>query len=286
MEVRMEYLRPREIETAMRACPILFLPLGTIEWHGEHNVVGVDAVKAHALCVRAAEQAGGLVNPPLYGGVGGLSEPHTFVFDPEDELDPVLLPPWLDQLCRETARNGFKAAIILTGHYGAAQQMAVRRVATRMTESLGIPILGTPEYFLALDEKYYGDHAAFFETSIMMHLFPDSVDLSRLGEEPHRGVGGRDPKRFANAGDGKRFCDAIIRRLAHLARRMPQWDAATVQRFLLAENALVQRQCQMARKGDVVWAAWRHVSDGVLDTYPRLLEEERFEDIVKLAEAL
>ena len=83
-EVRLEFLRPREIEEARAACPTIFQPLGTIEWHGVHNVVGVDAVKAHALCVRAAQKGGGVVSPALYGGVGGLNEPHTFIMDPED----------------------------------------------------------------------------------------------------------------------------------------------------------------------------------------------------------
>ena len=51
-EVRLERLRPREIERAMQTCPVLFQPLGTIEWHGLHNIAGLDAVKAHHLCVR------------------------------------------------------------------------------------------------------------------------------------------------------------------------------------------------------------------------------------------
>lgn len=55
-EVRLERLRPREIERAMEICPVLFQPLGTIEWHGLHNIVGLDAVKAHHLCVRAAQR--------------------------------------------------------------------------------------------------------------------------------------------------------------------------------------------------------------------------------------
>ena len=44
-EVRLERVRPRELDQAMQACPVLFQPLGTIEWHGLHNVVGLDAVQ-------------------------------------------------------------------------------------------------------------------------------------------------------------------------------------------------------------------------------------------------
>ena len=283
MEVRIEHLRPREIEAAMERCPVLFMPLGTIEWHGRHNVVGLDAIKAYELCIRAAREAGGLVAPPLYGGMGGLDEPHTFIIEPEDSLTSNIVRPWLEQLCREAIRQGFKAAIMLTGHYGASQQMVVRGVAARMTRELKRPILGTPEYWLALDENYFGDHAAFFETSLMMHLYPDSVDLRQLGEPPHQGVGGRDPKKYANPRDGKRLADAIIRRLAGLARQMPQWDDAAVQRFAKAEEALVERQHALARETGCVWAGWRNIEKGVLSPYPELLTAGRFDELAALA---
>jgi creatinine amidohydrolase len=182
--------------------------------------VGVDAVKAHALCVRAAEKGGGLVAPALYGGVGGMNEPHTFVMEPEDSVFSNLLRPWLEQLCREMARDGFRAIIILTGHYGAAQQIVVRETAVRMSRVLGIPVLGTPEYILAMDVGYTGDHGAWGETSLMMHLYPDTVDLSRLGDPPHKGVGGRDPKE-SSAEDGRLITDTIVSRLAALSQKMP-----------------------------------------------------------------
>lgn len=286
MEVRLEYLMPKEVEAAMAACPTLFMPLGTIEWHGVHNIIGLDAVKAHELCMRAAQQGGGLVHPPLFGGVGGLSEPHTFIFEPEDSLGGTLVRLWLEQGCREAARNGFKAVILLTGHYGAAQQIAVRETAVRMTKILKIPVLGTPEYFLGLDQQYYGDHAAFFETSIMMHLFPDRVDINRLGTPPYQGVGGRDPKQFATTEDGKRICEAIILRLKHLAWTMPAWDEAARARFVHAEETLVNRQLALAGSGQAIWTAWRNIGQGVFNQYPEFLAAARFEEIEKLTEKL
>ena len=72
----------RKIDQAMESCPTLFQPLGTIEWHGVHNIVGLDAVKAHHLCVRAAQRGGGLVAPAVFGGVGGLEQPHTWLMRP------------------------------------------------------------------------------------------------------------------------------------------------------------------------------------------------------------
>ena len=285
-EVRLEHLRPREIEEAMRACPVLFLPLGTIEWHGLHNVVGLDAVKAHLLCVRAAQQGGGLVAPALFGGVGGMDEPHTFVMEPENDLFSVLLRPWVEKLCKEAVRQGFRAIIVLTGHYGAAQQIVVREAAVLMTRVLGVPVLGTPEYILGLDAGYLGDHAAWGETSLMMYLDPSSVDLSRLGNEPHKGVGGRDPKQFATEADGRKIAETIIARLADLARQMPAWDKATVARFADAEGALVERQKTLAGQEKSVWAGWRNLGKGVLHDYARLLAERKFDDIAALAAKL
>ena len=286
MEVRIEHLRPREIEKAMTKCPTLFMPLGTVEWHGKHNVVGLDTLKARELCIQAAQQAGGLVAPSLYGGMGGLDQPHTFIIEPEDSLHSHILRPWLERLCSEAIRQGFKAVIILTGHYGASQQIIVRETAVRMTRVLNRPILGTPEYFLALDEGYVGDHAAFFETSLMMHLYPDSVDLDQLGDEPHQGVGGRDPKKFANPQDGKRLADAIITRLVSLAQQMPTWDDDTIDRFAKAEDALVTRQITLAGRAHRIWEAWRNIGDGALAQYPELLTARRFDDIIQAVEKL
>jgi creatinine amidohydrolase len=284
-EVRLERLRPREIEEAMRACPVLFQPLGTIEWHGVHNLVGLDAIKAHHLCVRAAQRGGGLVAPALFGGVGGLDEPHTFVMEPEDDIHSVLVRGWVERLCREAVRQGFRAVIVLTGHYGAAQQMVIRDAAVRMSRALGAPVLGTPEYILALDAGYLGDHAAWGETSLMLHLDPESVDLSRLGTPPHKGVGGRDP-REATREDGERLATTIIERLARLAKAMPSWDAAALERFIEAEAALVGRQMALAASEKKVWAGWRNIGKGALSDYGRLLAEGKFEEIVRLASRL
>jgi creatinine amidohydrolase len=280
-EVRLERLRPREVEQAERECPTLFQPLGTIEWHGVHNVVGLDAVKAHHLCVRAAQRGGGLVAPPVFGGVGGLNEPWTFVMEPEDDVHSTLVRAWVDKLIREAVRQGFQAVIVLTGHYGAAQQMVIRDLAVRASRSLGVPVLGTPEYFLALDVGYLGDHAAWGETSLMLYLDPESVDVSRLGQPPHQGVGGRDPREATRAA-GEKLAETIIDRLARLATQMPKWDGPTRERFIEAEAALVNRQFALAAEEKKAWAGWRNVGKGVFSDYGRLLVEQKFDEILQL----
>jgi creatinine amidohydrolase len=191
----------------------------------------------------------------------------------------------VEKLCREAVRQGFKAVIVLTGHYGAAQQMVVRDLAVRLSRSLGVPVLGTPEYFLALDVGYHGDHAAWGETSLMRYLDPESVDLTQLGNPPHQGVGGRDPREATRA-DGEKLAETIIGRLARLAQRMPMWDRATLDNFVEAEAALVNRQLALAASEKHIWAGWRNIGKGAFADYGRLLAEEKFAAIASLTREL
>src|SRR5690242_2360658 len=45
-EVQWERLLPAEFRALFAALPVVFLPLGTVEWHGEHNALGLDSIKA------------------------------------------------------------------------------------------------------------------------------------------------------------------------------------------------------------------------------------------------
>jgi len=58
MSVFYEELAPKEFKERMDACPVGYLPLGTIEWHGPHNPLGVDMLESKALFALAAERFG------------------------------------------------------------------------------------------------------------------------------------------------------------------------------------------------------------------------------------
>jgi creatinine amidohydrolase len=284
LECRWEYLLPREFRVAFAALPVVFLPLGTVEWHGEHNALGLDSVKAHALCCIAAQKAGGgIVHPPVYGGMGGLDKPATVILEPEMAWENLLLRPWLEKLCYEFHRLGFQGIVIVTGHYGHNQQIVVREVGARMTERLGIPVLGTPEYWLAHDAGYLGDHAGIGETSLLWHLRPELVDIARLDDDPEYGADdkirhGASPER------GRQYADLITERLAAVARAMPGWDAPTRDAFARAEAALVRAQVtRWRREPDAPWASWGELIRRKEFGYGALLAEGRFAEIEQMA---
>ncbi len=275
-----ELMLPEEFRAAVAALPVCFMPLGTVEWHGEHNALGLDSLKAHALCVQAAEKTGGgVVHPPLYGGMGGLSKPATIKMEGEQDWDNHLLRPWLEKLCDEIHRLDFQAIIMLTGHYGHNQQIVVRETAARMAERLQIPVLGTPEYWLAHDIGYLGDHAGIGETSLLWHLHPNLVAIDRIDGDPDYGRDDRI-KNGAAPELGQRYAALITDRLAQLARSMPQWDEAKLAAFIAAERALVAAQVKGWRTNNP-WAAWKNLAEN--DQYGKLLVEEDFAGIEALA---
>ncbi|HOV69642.1 MAG TPA: creatininase family protein, partial [Clostridia bacterium] len=71
-EVRWERMRPWQMREALENLPVCYLPLGNVEWHGEYNALGLDAIKAHDICIRAVRISGGAVYPPVYGGMGAV----------------------------------------------------------------------------------------------------------------------------------------------------------------------------------------------------------------------
>lgn len=283
-KIQWERMLPEEFRAAFDQLPVVYLPLGTVEWHGEHNALGLDSIKAHLLCVMAAKKSGGVVHPPLYGGMGGLDKPATVQVEPEHTWDNHLLRPWLEKLCGEFHRLGFKAIIILTGHYGHNQQIVVREVGARMTERLQIPVLGTPEYWLAQDVGYLGDHAGIGETSLLWHLQPDLVAIERLKKDPDYGRDGRI-EAGASPELGKKYTDVITDRLAKLAQSMPKWDLRTRTAYVRAERALISAQVRGWRI-EHPWAAWRQLRTSEFTGYGRLLVEERFDEIEMLAAKL
>ena len=65
-EVRWERMFPDQLEAAFAETPVLYIPYGLCEPHGPQNTLGLDALKAHAICCRAARADGGIVAPPDY----------------------------------------------------------------------------------------------------------------------------------------------------------------------------------------------------------------------------
>ena len=101
---------------------------------------------------------------------------------------------------QQMAHVGFRVVIAVTGHYGIEQVLHIKKSALEVMYQTGLSIYALPEYEVAADEGYRGDHAAKWETSLTQFLFPELVDMNEAepADRPMDGVGGEDPRVHAS----------------------------------------------------------------------------------------
>ena len=254
-DVQYERLRPQEIRLRREACPVAYLPLGTLEWHGHHNPVGLDSIKIHGLCVRCALAGGGVVFPPLYYGEPreeSLMDSNPAVV--ESVAREMGLPAenfregYMRENPAEAVRNyqtlllhilnqaqslGFRVLVLAAGHYplidharaAAAIFHQQRRFGKRYGKPSAIAWVFTG-YELVRDlYPDSGDHAGFWETSLLMALERELVDLTTLPEDESTlpGIATQRPIREANEAYGEKAIAAIVQRvLDQVNRRLDQ----------------------------------------------------------------
>ncbi|MHC4884805.1 MAG: creatininase family protein [Planctomycetota bacterium] len=193
MKVRWEEMLPDELLEAIRERQVCFMPYGLAEPHGAYSALGLDWLKAEGLCRRAAEAHSGVVAPPFCWHV---AERDTFDFPRENGVKQSLcsgLPPELFyqtvlQQLRSFDARGFRAAILVTGHYGGVE-LDMRLVCDYYRRRSGTPmeIRCLADHQLIDYGGYKGDHAGYCETQQLMAIRPDLVEPERKEPSPESG---------------------------------------------------------------------------------------------------
>ena len=210
--VQMQFMRPAQLEKAIRDFPVAYVPFGLIEWHGRHLPLGNDALKAHGILVKAAERAGGVVYPPVYFHEGF----------PREHLVPVLTA-----LFERLKKTGFRVILGVSGHNVQGQIDLINRALAPIVADGTVAGAGLWEITLSQGPDSNTDHAAKWETSNMLFLYPDLVDLKALGDgplapdmKPPDGIGGLDPRKHALAEVGQRNVDLAAQAIGKKAREL------------------------------------------------------------------
>ena len=213
-DVQMQFMRPAQLEKAIKSFPVVYVPFGLIEWHGRHLPLGNDALKAHAILVKAAEQFGGAVYPPIYFHDGF----------PQESLVPVLT-----ELFQRLKKTGFKVILGVSGHNVRGQIDMINKALAPMVEDGTVAGIGLWEITLSQGAESNTDHAAKWETSNMMFFYPGLVDLAALGNGPLApdmkapdGIGGLDPRKHASIEIGRRNVELAAQAIGKKARDLLQ----------------------------------------------------------------
>ena len=223
-------LRPDELERRIAAVPVAFVPWGALEWHSAHLPVGLDGLVAEAIASRAATEVGGVVLPPFYLPITAL--PHRFSVS----IRAVTVRAVLDELLDELARVGLRVVVVLSGHYAQGHELVLIEAAEAALERDGLLVLATPP--LALLDDAMLDHAGHWETSLLLAIAPDLVDMEPLRRSlpatasslaRETGILGQIPLDSATAADGQ---EAITRAVAAIKRVVDTLLATGDSRFL------------------------------------------------------
>jgi creatinine amidohydrolase len=242
--VRFELMRPSQVKSCRETADVAFLPLGALEWHGVHNPLGLDAVKAHYICCLAAEKlGGGAVFPALcmalprdafYVNIRpevieraaaalGTDPERVKGFCPHGGMD--LQEQWLfyQRMVRMALENiagfGFRSIYIVCGHNPLIHWAhPAAFVFTRASQMAGQPV--TTDWSVEFDASGLdGDHGGKWETSHMMASHPGSVDLTEFDRHPgYLGVGCGKSAVDASKEQGEKWADQCAEAIAQEAR--------------------------------------------------------------------
>ena len=179
---------------------IAVLPLGATEQHGPHLPLAVDTIQVEAV-VRTLAAALPPESPVLFLPTlpVTLSTEH-LGFAGTLSLTPATFLATLAEIAGQVARNGVRKLVFLNGHGGNTAILDVAARAARVEHGmLALRLnwfgVGLPEGLFPEGETAKGIHGGAMETSLMLHLAPELVDMGRARDFGNRAAA---PDRMAS----------------------------------------------------------------------------------------
>ncbi len=236
-KVLYEELTPKEFRERIAEAPIAYLPLGTIEWHGEHLPLGADGLQSQIFLEILANEVGGIVLPmyflgpdlsrivkgkQLYGMDFYSAREHG---NPEQQLDgsaywisDSLFSSMVEATLVQLNRAGFKI-VVYHGH-GPSTKLIQKR-SDNWQRKYGIKMFNC---WSETSDEGYGimtDHAAMNETSLLMAMRPELVQMENLPSDSSKwpvGVSGKDPRKYATPEVGIKSINEQKERMGNILR--------------------------------------------------------------------
>ena len=181
--------RSPDLERFVEQNALILLPVGQTEEHGPHLPINTDWVIAQEVAVAVGERMAGdtptlVMDTICYGySASALQDwPGTIVLQPETVID------MLCDTCVSLVEMGFRRIAILSihGNHQGITRVVARKVAdaTAIYPVVVFPMaLGMERFLTVAKAGPEGScHAGELETSLMLHLAPEQVDMEKVGE--------------------------------------------------------------------------------------------------------
>ncbi|WP_163851852.1 creatininase family protein [Pseudooceanicola aestuarii] len=190
--VESKYLSRDAFAARIAKCPVAILPLGATEQHGYHMPLGTDTILAEFFSRRIAEATGATVLPAMPFGYSWVwrDAPGTVT------LDQKVMEDVICNVAESLVPAGVKHLILVNGH--EANSATMKYATRRMWDHPDIDVWRLFYPNLAEELKQHCEsptwhgivHACEFETSLMLAIAPETVEMDKaVAEYPERDAG-------------------------------------------------------------------------------------------------
>lgn len=174
---------------------VIIQPIGAIEQHGPHLPIAVDSAISLGVLGKALGQLDAQIPayalPCLYYG---KSNEH-WGFPGTITLSATTLMSVIKEMAQSIYRSGFRKLVLMNSHGGQPQimEIAARDIHQEHQDFAVFPLFTwrvphTAGELLTAKEKESGIHAGDAETSIMLSLLPEQVNMSKAVTEYPQGL--------------------------------------------------------------------------------------------------
>jgi creatinine amidohydrolase len=170
--------------------PIAVLPLGATEQHGPHLPLETDSIIAAGIVERTQGLLPeGLPVEFLPVEAVGYSIEHLDVSGTRSLSFDAAVRRWIG-IGEDAFRRGCRKFVMLNAHGGNAPLMTIVATELRVRHSMlavatSWTRFGYPEDIVSAHERAYGIHGGLVETSVMLALRPDLVDMEKAADFPN-----------------------------------------------------------------------------------------------------
>ena len=204
-----------------------FVPLGTIEWHGNHLPIETDFLVAQKICEILAKIHKGYILPPIYLGSDGKERignkeligmdvnlgkrlPGSLYY-----MKPSVFFAMVESLVLNLIGQGFTKIYLVSGHGGSKQLEVLEKVAQKYKEAIFLD----PYDGLSVDLH----HADEYETSLLWACCPAEMQkgmrIRLQAKDDYVKYRGYNPLSRASLKIGKKILNEMISSLTKLISR-------------------------------------------------------------------
>jgi len=184
----LENITMSEFKKYLKKTKTIVFPFGTIEEHGRHLPLNTDSLIIQEALKLAAKKKKFFLAPVVPYGVCTTTKDHPGTIS----ISPGTLRKLSFDLVTEAYKKGLRNFLLISGHGGSLHMSAMKETAEVLVEKLDdikIAVLSPYDVLWKelseVSETPNDSHAGELETSIMLHLSPQSVK-------------GRSPEEFPN----------------------------------------------------------------------------------------